>query len=253
MKIKKPRYKRVLLKLSGEALMGSKSYGIDQNMVRSIVEELKDISGSGIELAIVIGAGNIFRGLEASAEGMERTTADYMGMLATVLNSLALQNVLEREGLPTRVQSAIEMQELAEPYIRRKAVRHLEKGRFVIFAAGTGNPYFTTDTAAALRAVEIGADVVLKATKVDGIYTSDPLKDPSAKKFKEISYIDVLNKELKVMDSTAISLCKDNDLPIIVFSLLKRGNIKKILEGKKIGTLVKGRALNGKRGKKKGK
>jgi uridylate kinase len=253
MKVKKPRYKRVLLKLSGEALMGDKSYGIDQKMVHSIANELRDISGSGVELAIVIGAGNIFRGLEASAEGMERTTADYMGMLATVLNSLALQNVLEQAGVPTRVQSAIEMQELAEPYIRRKAVRHLEKGRFVIFAAGTGNPYFTTDTAAALRAVEIGADVILKATKVDGVYTSDPVKDPSAKKFKEISYIDVLNKELKVMDSTAISLCKDNDLPIIVFSLLKRGNIKKILEGKKIGTLVKGGALHGKRSKKKNK
>jgi uridylate kinase len=253
MKIKNPRYKKVLLKLSGEALMGSKAFGIDQKVVFSIAKELKDISGSGIQVAIVIGGGNIFRGLEASSEGMERTTADYMGMLATVFNSLALQNMLEQLGVPTRVQSAIEMQELAEPYIRRKAVRHLEKGRFVIFAAGTGNPYFTTDTAAALRAVEIDADVILKATKVDGVYSSDPVKNPTAKKFSEISYIDVLKKELKVMDSTATSLCMDNDLPIIVFSFLKRGNIKKILEGKKIGTLVRGETLHGKRSKKKNK
>ena len=194
----------------------------------------------GIQVAIVIGGGNIFRGLEASAEGMERTSADYMGMLATVLNALALQNVLERNGMPTRVQSAIEMQELAEPYIRRRAIRHLEKKRFVIFAAGTGNPYFTTDTAASLRAVEIGADVILKATKVDGVYDSDPMKNPKAKKYNEISYINVLRKGLKVMDSTSISLCMDNDLPIIVFSLMKKNNILKILEGKKIGTLVKG-------------
>ncbi|MBI4825278.1 MAG: UMP kinase [Nitrospirae bacterium] len=243
-------YKRVLLKLSGEALMGSKAFGIDQKMLLSIAKELKDISASGVELAIVIGGGNIFRGLEASSEGMERTTADYMGMLATVLNSLALQNALEKSGVPTRLQTAIEMHELAEPYIRRKAVRHLEKGRCVIFAAGTGNPYFTTDTAAALRAVEIDADVIMKATKVDGVYSSDPVKNPSAKKFSEISYRDVLNKELKVMDSTAISLCKDNNLPIIVFSLLKRGNIKKILEGKKIGTLVRGGEAYGTKGKK---
>ncbi|MDO8282555.1 MAG: UMP kinase [Thermodesulfovibrionia bacterium] len=250
MKVKKPLYKRVLLKLSGEALMGSKSFGIDQKMLLSIAKEVKDISASGVELAIVIGGGNIFRGLEASSEGMERTTADYMGMLATVINSLALQNALETSGVPTRLQTAIEMHELAEPYIRRKAVRHLEKGRCVIFAAGTGNPYFTTDTAAALRAVEIDADVIMKATKVDGVYSSDPVKNPSAKKFSEISYRDVLNKELKVMDSTAISLCKDNNLPIIVFSLLKRGNIKKILEGKKIGTLVREGAAYGTKGKK---
>lgn len=250
MKVKKPLYKRVLLKLSGEALMGNKAFGIDQKMLLSIAKELKDISASGVELAIVIGGGNIFRGLEASSEGMERTTADYMGMLATVINSLALQNALETSGVPTRLQTAIEMHELAEPYIRRKAVRHLQKGRFVIFAAGTGNPYFTTDTAAALRAVEIGADVIMKATKVDGVYSSDPVKNPSAKKFQEISYRDVLNKELKVMDSTAISLCKDNNLPIIVFSLLKRGNIKKILEGKKIGTLVRGGEAYGTKGKK---
>ncbi len=218
--------------------MGDKSFGIDQKVVEYIAKELKGISKMGVQIAIVIGGGNIFRGLEASAEGMERTAADYMGMLATVLNSLALQNALEVGGMPTRVQSAIEMQELAEPYIRRRAVRHLEKGRFVIFAAGTGNPYFTTDTAAALRAVEIGSDIILKATKVDGIYSSDPVKDPDAKKYKNISYMDVLKQGLKVMDSTATSLCMDNNLPIMVFSLMKKGNIKKVLEGKKIGTIV---------------
>jgi len=240
MKSRKTKFKRILLKLSGEALMGDKSFGIDQKFVQYISDELKSITKLGIQVAIVIGGGNIFRGLEASAEGMERTSADYMGMLATVLNALALQNVLERNGMPTRVQSAIEMQELAEPYIRRRAIRHLEKKRFVIFAAGTGNPYFTTDTAAALRAVEIGAEVILKATKVDGVYDSDPMKNPKAKKYNEISYINVLQKGLKVMDSTSISLCMDNQLPIIVFSLMKKNNIRKILEGKKIGTLVKG-------------
>ena len=234
----KSKYKRILLKLSGEALLGEKSFGIDQKVLEYIAKELKGISKSGVQIAIVIGGGNIFRGLEASAEGMERTAADYMGMLATALNALALQNALETNGMPTRVQSAIEMQELAEPYIRRKAVRHLEKGRFVIFAAGTGNPYFTTDTAAALRAAEIGADVLMKATKVDGVYSSDPMKDPKAKKFKTISYLDVLKKGLKVMDSTATSLCMDNQMPIIVFSLLKKNNIRKILEGKKVGTIV---------------
>ncbi len=238
MKTPKAKFSRVLLKLSGEALMGDKSFGIDQKVVEYIAKELKGISKTGVQVAIVIGGGNILRGLEASAEGMERTSADYMGMLATVLNSLALQNSLEVSGMPTRVQSAIEMQELAEPYIRRRAVRHLEKGRFVIFAAGTGNPYFTTDTAAALRAVEIGSDIILKATKVDGIYSSDPVKDPDAKKYKNISYMDVLKQGLKVMDSTAISLCMDNNLPIMVFSLMKKGNIKKVFEGKKIGTLV---------------
>ncbi len=206
MKTQKSKFSRVLLKLSGEALMGDKSFGIDQKVVEYIAKELKGISKMGVQVAIVIGGGNIFRGLEASAEGMERTSADYMGMLATVLNSLALQNSLEVSGMPTRVQSAIEMQELAEPYIRRRAVRHLEKGRFVIFAAGTGNPYFTTDTAAALRAVEIGADIILKATKVDGVYSSDPVKNTDAKKYKNISYMDVLKQGLKVMDSTAISL-----------------------------------------------
>jgi uridylate kinase len=240
MKSQKSKFNRVLLKLSGEALMGDKNFGIDQKVVEYIANELKGIANFGIQLAIVIGGGNIFRGLEASAEGMERTSADYMGMLATVMNAIALQDALEKHGMPTRVQSAIEMQELAEPYIRRRAIRHLEKKRLVIFAAGTGNPYFTTDTAASLRSVEIGADIILKATKVDGVYDSDPVKNPSAKKFSEISYIDVLNKGLKVMDSTAISLCMDNNLPIIVFNLMKKNNIKKTLEGKKIGTIVKG-------------
>jgi uridylate kinase len=240
MKSQKSKFKRVLLKLSGEALMGDKNFGIDQKVLQFIADELKKISRMQVEIALVIGGGNIFRGLEASAEGMERTSADYMGMLATVMNAIAVQNALEINGMPTRVQSAIEMQELAEPYIRRKAIRHLEKGRFVIFAAGTGNPYFTTDTAAALRAVEIGADIIIKATNVDGVYSSDPMKNPRAKKYSEISYIDVLKKGLKVMDSTAISLCMDNNLPITVFSLMKKGNIKKVLEGKKIGTLVRG-------------
>ncbi|MBI5408450.1 MAG: UMP kinase [Nitrospirae bacterium] len=251
MKTRKSKYKRILLKLSGEALMGDKSFGIDQRVVQFISKELKGISKFGVQIAIVIGGGNIFRGLEASAEGMERTSADYMGMLATALNALALQNSLETHGMPTRVLSAIEMRELAEPYIRRRAVRHLEKGRLVIFACGTGNPYFTTDTAAALRAMEIGADIIMKATKVDGVYSSDPMKDPDAKRFSEITYIDVLKKGLKVMDSTAISLCMDNNLPIIVFSLMKSGNIRKILEGKKIGTVVKGGTPHAERGKKK--
>ncbi len=220
--------------------MGEKGYGIDHQIVQFISKEIEEISSFGVQLAVVIGGGNIFRGLEASAEGMERTTADYMGMLATVLNALALQNALEHRGIPTRVLSAIEMRELAEPYIRRRAMRHLEKGRIVIFAAGTGNPYFTTDTAAALRAMEIGAHVILKATKVDGVYSKDPLKDPRAKKFSEITFIEVLKKGLKVMDSTAVSLCMDNNLPIIVFNLTGKGNIKKIIEGKKIGTLVRG-------------
>jgi len=247
----KAKYKRVLLKLSGEAFLGERGYGVDQRVINAIASELKEVSSLNVQIAIVIGGGNIFRGLEASAEGMERTTADYMGMLATVLNALALQNALERLGIPTRVQTAIEMHELAEPYIRRKAVRHLEKGRIVIFAGGTGNPYFTTDTTAALRAMEIDAEVILKATKVDGVYSRDPLKDPKAKRFSEIKYIDVLKKRLEVMDSTAISLCMDNHLPIIVFSLKKKGNIRKILEGKKIGTLIRGGVPRGNRGKKK--
>jgi uridylate kinase len=247
--MKSLKYKRILLKISGEAMMGDKGYGIDSYTADFIAREIKGAVAEGVQIAVVVGGGNIFRGVEASVQGMERTAADYMGMLATVINALALQNSLEKQDIPTRVQSAIEMKELAEPYIRRKAVRHLEKGRTVIFAAGTGNPYFTTDTAAALRAMEIGADAILKATKVDGIYSSDPVKDPSAKKYETVAYIDVLRKGLSVMDSAAISLCMDNDLPIIVFDLRGKGNIKKIIEGKKIGTLVKGN--NGARVKKK--
>ncbi len=219
--------------------MGQRNYGIDASTVDFMASEIKEIHDLGIEVAVVIGGGNIFRGVEGSVKGMERATADYMGMLATVINALALQNALEKTGVPTRVQSAIEMRELAEPYIRRRAVRHLEKGRVVIFAAGTGNPYFTTDTAASLRAMEIGAEIILKATKVDGVYSADPVKDPKAKKFKKISYIDVLKKGLNVMDSTAISLCMDNALPIVVFNVRKKGNIRRVMEGKSIGTIVK--------------
>ncbi len=230
-------------------MMGDMAYGLDPSTVNFIAREIKDAVSMGVEIAVVIGGGNIFRGVEASVKGIERASADYMGMLATVINALALQNYLEKYGVPTRVQSAIEMKELAEPYIRRKAIRHLEKGRTVIFAAGTGNPYFTTDTAASLRAMEISADVILKATKVDGIYSTDPVKNPSAKKYQSISYIDVLKKGLHVMDSTAISLCMDNNLPIVVFNLRGKGNIRKILQGKRIGTLVRGN--NGARVKKK--
>jgi len=230
-----------LLKLSGEALMGSQGYGIDHAVLDTITSEVKEICNLGVEVAIVIGGGNIFRGLSGAARGMERASADYMGMLATVLNALALQNVLENKGVVTRVQSAIEMRELAETYIRRRAVRHLEKGRVVIFAAGTGNPYFTTDTAAALRAMEIGAEVIMKATKVDGVYSADPMKDKTATKFDSLTYLDVLRKDLRVMDATAISLCMDNGLPIIVFNLNVRGNIKKIVLGDTVGTLVTGR------------
>jgi uridylate kinase len=243
------KYRRILLKISGEAMMGDRGYGIDPATVDFIAREIKEAVSMGVQLAIVIGGGNIFRGVEASVKGMERASADYMGMLATVINALALQNALEKNSVSTRVQSAIEMKELAEPYIRRKAMRHLEKGRTVIFAAGTGNPYFTTDTAASLRAMEIGADVILKATKVDGVYSSDPMKDPNAKKYDSITYIDVLKQGLSIMDSTAISLCMDNDLPIMVFNLRGKGNIRRIIEGKKIGTLVRGN--NGARVKKK--
>ena len=238
--MKTAQYKRILLKFSGEALMGDKGYGIDSSTVQYMASEVKEVFKMGVQMAIVIGGGNIFRGVEASVRGMERASADYMGMLATVINALALQNSLEKIGVPTRVQSAIEMRELAEPYIRRKAIRHLEKGRVVIFAAGTGNPYFTTDTAAALRAMEIGAEVILKATKVDGVYSSDPVKDRRAKKYDEIGYIDVLRKGLSVMDSTAISLCMDNNLPIVVFNVRGKGNIKAIIRGKRVGTLVRG-------------
>jgi uridylate kinase len=234
-------YKRILLKLSGEALMGSQGHGIDLTVIDKIASEIKEIYEHGLQIAIVIGGGNIFRGLSAAAKGMERASADYMGMLATVLNALALQNTLENKGVATRVQSAIEMRELAETYIRRRAVRHLEKNRVVIFAAGTGNPYFTTDTAAALRAMEIGAEVIMKATKVDGVYSADPVKDSSAVKYDRLSYLDVLQKNLKVMDATAISLCMDNSLPIIVFNLNVPGNIKKIVAGEPVGTLVSGR------------
>jgi uridylate kinase len=233
-------YSRILLKISGEALMGDKGYGIDAHTVDFMAKEIKDIVSMGVQISVVIGGGNIFRGVQASLEGMERASADYMGMLATVINALALQNALEKFKVPTRVQSAIEMQELCEPYIRRKAIRHLEKGRVVIFAAGTGNPYFTTDTAAALRAMEINADIIMKGTKVDGVYSADPVKNPKAKKFAELTYLDVLKKGLGVMDSTAISLCMDNNLPIVVFSLKGKGNIRKIIEGKRIGTIVRG-------------
>ncbi|GBE02329.1 uridylate kinase [bacterium BMS3Bbin06] len=234
----KPKYKRILLKLSGESLMGKLSYGIESSTVDYMAQEVRSIYDLGTEIAIVIGGGNIFRGVEGSVKGMERATADYMGMLATVINALALQNALEKVDIPTRVQSAIELRELAEPYIRRRAVRHLEKGRVVIFAAGTGNPYFTTDTAASLRAMEIGAEIIMKATRVDGIYSADPLTHPDAKKFRRISYIDVLKKGLHVMDSTAISLCMDNSLPIMVFNVKNKGNIRKAVEGKNIGTFV---------------
>ena len=235
---KKSVYKRILLKLSGEALLGKQSTGVDPDVANYIADEIKSLADLKIQIGIVIGGGNIFRGMEASAKGMDRTTADYMGMLATVINSLALQSALEMRGLPTRVQSSIEMREIAEPFIQRRAVRHLEKGRIVIFAGGTGNPYFSTDTAASLRAMEIRAEVIMKATKVDGVYDADPVKNKSAIMFKKVSYIDVLTKNLKVMDSTAITLCRDNSLPIVVFNLQKKGNIRKVICGKKIGTYV---------------
>jgi uridylate kinase len=233
-------YKRVLLKLSGEALLGEASYGIDPDVLRSLARQIQPIVNSGIELAIVVGGGNIFRGISESADGMDRAQADYIGMLATVMNALALQEALERQGVYTRVMSAIEMQDVAEPYIRRRAIRHLEKGRVVIFAAGTGNPYFTTDTAAALRALEINADCIMKATKVDGVFDRDPKNHPDAVKFDELTYIEVLNRGLKVMDSTAISLAMDNGLPILVFNLLEEGNIERALAGHAVGTTVRG-------------
>jgi uridylate kinase len=233
-----PKYQRILLKLSGEALMGPGSYGIDPDTLRSIARQVQEIVGMGVQVAVVIGGGNIFRGVAGSTQGMDRSSADYMGMLATVINSLALQDALEKAGVMTRVLSAIEMQQVAEPYIRRRAMRHLEKGRVVIFAAGTGNPYFTTDTAASLRAMEIHAEVIMKATKVDGIYSADPKKDPAAVRFRQLSYLDVLKKELKVMDATAISLCMDNGLPILVFNLTDPGNIRRAVLGDDIGTVV---------------
>jgi uridylate kinase len=231
-------YKRVLLKLSGEALMGEQSYGIDPAVATQIARDVSEIQGMGVETAIVIGGGNIFRGVAASARGMDRATADYMGMLATVINALALQDALEQQGVVTRVVTAIEMRAVAEPFIRRRAIRHLEKGRVVVFGAGTGNPYFSTDTAAALRAMEIKADVILKATKVDGIYDADPMVKPSALRYDRISYLEVLEQRLKVMDATAISLCMDNRLPIVVFSLRTPGNIKRAVSGEPIGSLV---------------
>jgi uridylate kinase len=232
------RYGRVLLKLSGEALMGEQQFGIDPAVTTQIGKEIAEIQALGIQTAIVIGGGNLFRGLAASAKGMDRATADYMGMLATVINGLALQDALEHVGVPTRVVTAIEMRAVAEPFIRRRAIRHMEKGRVVVFAAGTGNPYFTTDTAAALRAMEMKADVILKGTKVDGIYTADPMIHPDATKFESISYINVLERGLKVMDATAISLCMDNKLPIVVFNLRTPGNLRRAVLGETVGTTV---------------
>ncbi len=234
----KPRFKRILLKLSGEALMGEGAFGIDNPTLERIAAEVKEVHDLGVEIALVIGGGNIFRGLAASAQGMDRASADYMGMLATVMNSLALQDALERAGVATRVQSAIEIREVCEPYIRRRAMRHLEKRRVVIFAAGTGNPYFTTDTAASLRAMEIHADILLKATRVDGVYDKDPKRHPDARRFERLSYLEVLQRNLQVMDSTAISLCRDNKLGIIVFDLRAQGNIRRVVTGEPIGTLV---------------
>ncbi|MCD6486899.1 MAG: UMP kinase [Syntrophobacterales bacterium] len=233
-----PVYKRILLKLSGEVLLGDSAFGIDTNVLKFVAEEIGNVRTLGVQIGIVIGGGNIFRGVEASARGIDRASADYMGMLATAMNSLALQNALEDRGIPTRVQSAIEMKEIAEPFIKRRAMRHLEKGRVVIFACGTGSPYFTTDTAASLRAMEIQADALLKATKVDGIYDKDPVKEKDARMFNKISYTEVLTRDLKVMDSTAVSMCRDNNLPLAVFNLEKRGNIRDVICGKPIGTIV---------------
>ena len=235
-----PHFKRVLLKLSGEALMGDAGYGIDPVVLDKLADEIKTAHDADVQIAIVVGGGNIFRGMAASAKGMDRAQADFIGMLATVMNGLALQDVLEKHGVFTRVMSAIEMQSVAEPYIRRRAIRHLEKGRAVIFAAGTGNPYFTTDTTAALRALEVGAECIMKATKVDGVFDADPATNPDAVKFDELPYIDVINRGLKVMDNTAISLCMDNDLPILVFNMERDGNIERALKGEHVGTIVRG-------------
>ena len=238
------KYRRILLKLSGEALAGEQGFGIDPNVINGIAGEIKEVVDLGVEVALVIGGGNIFRGLAASSQGMERASADYMGMLATVMNSLAMQDALEKQDVDTRVQSAIEMQQVAEPYIRRRAVRHLEKGRVVIFSAGTGNPYFTTDTAASLRAMEINAEVIIKATKVDGVYSADPKKDSAAVKLPTLTYLDVLQRGLQVMDATATSLCMDNNLPMIIFDMTQPGNIKKVVLGDNIGTIVNGGEKN---------
>ena len=234
----KPKFQRVLLKLSGEALMGSRGFGVDPAMADRIAEEISELHEIGVQVAATVGGGNIIRGISVSEAGMDRVSGDYMGMLATVINALALQNALEKRSVYTRVQSAIEMKEVAEPFIRRRAIRHLEKGRVVIFAAGTGNPYFSTDTAAALRAMEIGAEAIFKATKVDGIYDSDPIQNPSAKRFDTLTYQEVLAKGLKVMDTTAVTLCMENGMPIIVFNLLRRGNIKDAVLGLKVGSVI---------------
>lgn len=235
------KYKRIMLKVSGEALAGDEGFGISPRMLNFLAGEIEQVHKLGLQIAVVVGGGNILRGIPASAEGMDRSSADYIGMLATVMNGLALQDALERLAIDTRVQTAIEMREVAEPFIRRRAIRHLEKGRVVIFVGGTGNPYFSTDTAAALRAMEVRCEVVFKATKVDGVYTADPLLDPSAKKFDELSYIEVLNRQLKVMDSTAISLCMDNLFPIVVFNLHEPGILRQLVFGEKVGTIVRGR------------
>ncbi len=234
-----PQYKRVLLKLSGEALQGPGQFGISSDVIEYVSEEIKSIYSLGVETGIVIGGGNIFRGVSSSSKGMDRSTADYMGMLATVINALALQDFLERKGLPTRIQTALEIKQVAEPFIKRRAIRHLEKGRIVIFAAGTGNPFFTTDTAATLRALQMGADIIMKATKVDGIYDKDPLKNKDASKFTELTYMEILKKGLKVMDATSISLCMEGNIPIVVFDLFEKGNIEKVIRGEKVGTIVR--------------
>ncbi|QOY34503.1 UMP kinase [Anaerobacillus isosaccharinicus] len=239
--MEKPKYKRIVLKLSGEALAGEQGYGIDPTVIQSIAQQIKEIVALNVEVAIIVGGGNIWRGMAGSAKGMDRATADYMGMLATVMNSLALQDSLENLEVPTRVQTSIEMRQIAEPYIRRRAIRHLEKSRVVIFAGGTGNPYFSTDTTAALRAAEIEAEVILMAkNKVDGVYTADPSIDANAKKYETLTYLDVLKEGLAVMDSTASSLCMDNDIPLIVFSIMEEGNIKRVVLGENIGTIVRG-------------
>ncbi|MEO5703950.1 MAG: UMP kinase [Candidatus Limnocylindrales bacterium] len=235
-----PRYKRILLKLSGEALLGSRQYGVDPEVCAFIAQQVAEVRSRGVEVGIVVGGGNIFRGMQAAAQGMDRATGDYIGMLATVMNGLALQDAVERMNIPTRVMSAIAMNEIAEPYIRRRAVRHLEKSRVVIFVAGTGNPYFTTDTAAALRAVEVGAEVLMKATKVDGVYDADPMTVPGARRYDRLEYADLLRDQLKVMDGAAVSLCMENDLPIIVFDLNGKDNIARVAAGEKVGTLISG-------------
>ena len=233
------KYKRVLLKLSGEALQGPSQFGINSDVIEYVSEEIESIYSLGVETAIVIGGGNIFRGVSSSSKGMDRSTADYMGMLATVINALALQDFLERKGLSTRIQTALEIKQVAEPFIKRRAIRHLEKGRIVIFASGTGNPFFTTDTAATLRALQMGADIIMKATKVDGIYDKDPVKNKDASKFAELTYMEILKKGLKVMDATSISLCMEGNIPIVVFDLFEKGNIEKVISGEKVGTIVR--------------